>query len=75
MIEAMACGLPVAAFPVMGPIDVIDQGRTGWLDHNLQTAAEKALTMDPADCREHALKFTLEKCFDQFEAALVRIER
>lgn len=73
MIEAMACGLPVAAFPVIGPLDIVVHGRTGYLDNDLQTAAESALSMDTKHCREYAMKYTLEKCFEQFEAVLVRI--
>ena len=74
MIEAMACGLPVAAFPVTGPRDIVVHGQTGWLDNDLQTAAEKAFKIDPKRCREHAMKFTFEKCCNQFEAILVRIK-
>lgn len=73
MLEAMACGIPVAAFPVMGPLDLIIQGETGWLDGNLKVAAEKALDMDPKRCRDHATNYSWEKCCDQFEAALMRI--
>ncbi len=74
MIEAMACGLPVAAYPVMGPIDVVEPGVSGWLDEDLQVAFERALKVNPESCREHALQFTMEKCCDQFEAALVKVK-
>ena len=71
MLEAMACGLPVAAYPVIGPTDVVVHGRTGWLDSDLKRAVHKALTMDPAHCRQHALRFTWERSVDHFENNLV----
>ncbi len=75
MIEAMACGIPVAAYPVPGPKDVVIHGETGWLDHDLKTAVEKALEMSPERCREHALKYTWENTLDQFESNLAPIQR
>lgn len=52
LLEAMACGLPVAAFPVVGPVDVVEQGRTGCLDWDLCKAVHQALELNPRDCRE-----------------------
>jgi glycosyltransferase involved in cell wall biosynthesis len=46
MIEAMACGTPVAAYPVPGPLDVVDQGKTGWTVPDLKLAVDKCLELD-----------------------------
>ena len=51
LLEALACGVPVAAYPVTGPIDVIENGTTGVLDEDLRAAALAALKLDPAQCR------------------------
>ena len=66
----MACGVPVAAYPVTIPVDVIDNGRTGILDEDLDVAVQSALTLNRADCIETAQRFTWERCTRQFESHL-----
>jgi glycosyltransferase involved in cell wall biosynthesis len=66
LLEAMACGVPIAAYPVTGPIDVVDNGTTGVLDHDLQAAALAALALDRARCRAVALAHTWEGATRQF---------
>ena len=55
MLEALACGTPVAAYPVTGPRDVVQQGVTGWLDDDLGVAVQKALAVRREDCRAYAV--------------------
>jgi glycosyltransferase involved in cell wall biosynthesis len=66
MIEALACGLPVAAFPVPGPIDVIERGVTGVLNEDLSAAIRSALLLDRQVCAERAKAFTWEAATEQF---------
>ncbi len=70
-LEALACGVPVAAYPVTGPIDVIEDGVTGALDEDLGRAASRALALDPQICRRHALQYGWDVITREFEANLV----
>ncbi|MEY2920863.1 MAG: hypothetical protein RL261_2168 [Pseudomonadota bacterium] len=75
LLEAMACGVPVAAYPVTGPVDVVVNGVTGILDEDLRVAAITALGLDPVACRNHALGFSWEACTRQFVDGLARASR
>lgn len=68
MLEALACGVPVAAYPVSGPVDIVTNSNIGCLDNDLQTAVECAMQLqNPSDdCRQHALQFSWEVCTQQF---------
>jgi glycosyltransferase involved in cell wall biosynthesis len=70
-LEAMACGVPVAAYPVTGPIDIIEDGVTGALDNDLAAAAVRALDVDPNACRARALKSGWDISSHEFERNLV----
>ena len=71
MLEAMACGTPVAAYPVTGPIDVVAPGVTGVLDEELSKAALLALGLDREACRRVASERTWERASAQFFGHLV----
>lgn len=73
MLEAMACGLPVAAYPVRGPVDIVQDGVTGCLDEDLRAAALKALTLSPEACRQSALQFSWSRSAELFVANLVPV--
>jgi glycosyltransferase involved in cell wall biosynthesis len=73
-LEAMACGTPVAAYPVTGPIDVVLHGRTGFLDADLGKAALEALSISRDECRSFALERTWERATLQFLSHLVRAD-
>jgi hypothetical protein len=66
MLEALACGVPVAAYPVSGPMDVLTDPKAGVLSSNLKAAALKALTLDPGAARAHALRYSWENSARQF---------
>ena len=62
LLEALACGIPVAAFPVPGPLDVIGGSGAGVLDNDLQKAALAALDISRDAALAHAAKFSWEEC-------------
>jgi glycosyltransferase involved in cell wall biosynthesis len=66
LLEALASGVPVAAYPVTGPLDVVADGEVGYLDEDLRRAAMRALTIDRTACRDYALRFSWERCARQF---------
>lgn len=70
VLEALACGTPVAAFPVPGPADVIGSAPVGVLEDDLQAACKNALTISREACRAFALTRSWRACTEQFLANL-----
>ena len=66
LLEALACGCPVAAYPVTGPIDVLGESPAGALDVDLRSACIRALDIDRETARGHAQKFSWEACTREF---------
>ncbi|MGH6681085.1 MAG: glycosyltransferase family 4 protein, partial [Bradyrhizobium sp.] len=76
MIEALASGVPVAAYPVEGPVDVIPNGQgVGHLSEKLEQAIDTALrTASTAACRQLALRYNWRSCTQQFLDSLLVYE-
>jgi glycosyltransferase involved in cell wall biosynthesis len=70
MVEAMACGLPVAAYPVIGPIDVVGDSGAGSLNHDLRQACLDCLDIDRSKPLEKAQQYTWPIATAQFHSAL-----
>ncbi len=75
MVEALASGVPVAGYPVPGPLDVVTDPKVGALDTDLRAACLSAVGRERDDCRRHAESFTWERCAQQFLGALRPIPR
>lgn len=78
-IEALACGLPVAGYPVPGPLDILGaegrgvhggEGIIGWIDEDLGRAVRGALTADRAAAAEEARHYSWASCTDKFVSGL-----
>jgi glycosyltransferase involved in cell wall biosynthesis len=70
MLEALASGLPVAAYPVSGPLDVVGGTDVAVLDEDLERAARAALQLDPGRCRSFAEGHSWARCADLFRSHL-----
>ncbi len=71
MIEAMACGTPVAAYPCQGPLDVVDEGVTGCMREDLAQAVDAALLLDRTKVLEGSQRWTWERAWEIFRNNLV----
>jgi glycosyltransferase involved in cell wall biosynthesis len=73
MIEAMACGTPVAAYPVQGPEDVIDEGVTGCMNNDLKQAVKDALMLDRRIVWEGSGRWSWESAWVIFKNNLIPV--
>ncbi|NBO36429.1 glycosyltransferase family 1 protein [bacterium] len=71
MIEAMACGTPVAAYPIQGPLDVVEQGVTGFLHEDLNEAIKQCLLLDRNKVFQASLKWCWEDAWNIFKDNLI----
>ncbi len=70
LVEAMASGLPVAAYPVGGPLDVVGDSGAGVLDDDLDAAIRQALRIPRSAALFHGRSFSWDAAASQFEAAI-----
>ena len=69
-IESMACGTPVAAFPVNGPIDIIPGSGAGVVDEDLRRACLACLDLERESARQHASKYSWDASAKHFFSLL-----
>jgi len=74
MIEAMACGTPVAAYPVQGPIDVVEQNVTGVMDESLEIAVKKSLALNRETVYNSSLQWSWQRAWQIFRDNLVEVK-
>ncbi len=72
LLEALSSGVPIAAFPVAGPRDVIGRSKAGVLDRDLRRAALAALSIPRDLCRKYALQFSWRESAQQFFGNVLR---
>jgi len=76
IIEALACGTPVAAYPVPGPIDILEQGVTGYMFRgDLRTAIDGCLTLDRNEVEQASQKWSWQHCWDIFRTNLIEKQK
>jgi glycosyltransferase involved in cell wall biosynthesis len=71
MIEAMACGTPVAAYPCQGPLDVVETGVTGFMNEDLKQAIDDCLKLDRDDVLKGSVKWTWQRAWEIFRDNLI----
>jgi len=71
IIESLSLGTPVAAYPVAGPIDILEQGINGHMSNNLEMSIRYAMELDRAIVKSTSEKWTWQECWDIFKNHLV----
>ncbi|MEI6420729.1 MAG: glycosyltransferase family 1 protein [Lentisphaerota bacterium] len=74
IVEAMARGTPVAAFPVAGPIDIIEQGVNGYMSWDLPYAVNQCLKLDRKQVKKASKQWSWEHCWKIFKDNLITIQ-
>jgi glycosyltransferase involved in cell wall biosynthesis len=72
MIESMACGTPVAAYPCQGPLDVIEPGVTGFMDWDLASAVHQCLSLSRDTVLQGSQQWSWDHCWHIFRNNLVQ---
>ncbi|MCK9532591.1 MAG: glycosyltransferase family 1 protein [Gammaproteobacteria bacterium] len=72
IIESMRCGTPVAAYPVTGPIDIIQNGKNGFMSENLSDAIDECLKIDRKKVLFNSNQYNWKDATDKFVKALIR---
>lgn len=75
VLEALACGLPVAGHDAIGPRDIITNGTDGYVSENLAGAAVKCLSLSHEACRAKALQYSWDESVEKFIAHQVQVPR
>jgi len=73
MLESIACGTPIAAYPVLGPVDIIDEGVNGSMSDDLKVAIESALKCSREEVQLSSVKWDWKSCTETFFKNLARI--
>jgi len=72
IIESLSCGTPVAAYPVPGPVDIIESGNNGFLDCDLKNAIEQCLSLSRDHVKQTSDRWTWSNCWNIFQQYLIR---
>lgn len=75
IIEAMSQGCPVAAYPVTGPVDIIENQVTGVVSLNLESAIRRCFELDRNYIKFRSKRWNWKNCWDQFKENLVSIKK
>ena len=73
IIEALSVGTPVAGYRVPGPIDILEEGVTGFMGDSLQDSIDKCMLLDRAKVKAASAKWTWQNCWTLFKNNLVEI--
>jgi glycosyltransferase involved in cell wall biosynthesis len=73
MIEYMACGTPVAAYPCQGPEDVIDQGVPGFMDNDLATAVNRCMGLNRETVLRGSQRWSWDTAWNIFKNNLIKV--